>query len=278
MINNEVTPSNIKPLDEFWWFCEERERIRIAKEAGKPRPWTTDHILNTHKFTNIDRLHDRGTVMIGNLVKDLNDFDTYRAICIYRFTGSNANNIILMGNVKPENWFDALRIQQPLFNNKAYQANWGHGKGRGVNFILNCLSQFCEESYPNINTSNKLGIKEARDIMCAQLQSQDYLAMRFQTTEIAKDLSEFTSFVDKNSDCPMNIGAVKGLRFIFDEASKENVKELMEDERNPNYNTQVLEHALCEYSKYCEFRSGVRNATTKIYKETDVVSTTLPLF
>lgn len=255
-----------KNLDEFWWFCEERERIRLAKKAGKPRPWTTDEILNRHKFTNIDRLHDRGTIMLENLIKDHNNFNTYQAICIYRFSGSNSNNITLMSRTKPNVWFTELRNQRPLFNNKAYQANWGHGIGRGINFILNCLEQFCDETYPKLTP--EMGIKDARDIMCAQLQSQDYLAMKFQTTEIAKDLSSFTPFVDKNSECPMNLGAIKGLRFIFEEASKENVRKLVEDPRNPNYNTQILEHALCEYSKYCEFRDGTRGSGNKIYKET----------
>lgn len=272
MIRTEPTLSNMKPLDEFWWFCEERERIRIAKEAGKPRPWTGDEILNKHKFTNIDRLHDRGTVLLGELVKDHTDFNTYQAICIYRFTGSNANNISLMHKSKPDAWFNELRNQRPLFNNKAYQANWGHGKGRGINFVLNCLKQFCDESYPKLKPN--LGIKEARDIMCTQLQSQDYLAMRFQTTEIAKDLSAFTQFVDKDSECPMNLGAIKGLRFIFEDASKENVQKLVDDPRNPQYNTQVLEHALCEYSKYWEFRDGTRGAGNKIYKETEPAKTT----
>jgi hypothetical protein len=278
MIRTEPTLSNMIPLDEFWWFCEERERVRLLKEAGKPRPWTSDEILDRHKFTNIDRLHDRGTVMLGNLVKDHDNFETYKAICIYRFSGSNANNITLMEKTKPAVWFDALRTQRPLFNNKAYQANWGHGKGRGINFILNCLSQFVDESYPKINKPAQLGITEARDIMCEQLQSQEYLAMRFQTTEIAKDLSAFTPFVDKDSACPMNLGAIKGLRFIFEEANKENVQALVDDPRNPNYNTQVLEHALCEYSKYWEFRDGTRGAGNKIYKPTEIKQTTLPLF
>lgn len=256
------------PLDEFWWFCEERERIRLAKEAGLPRPWTNDKILDKHKFTNIDRLHDRGTVILGDLISEYDDYTKYRAICIYRFSGSNTANIELMSKSKPEMWFELLHKQQPLFNSSAYQANWGDGKGRGFNFMLNCLPTFCEETYPKINRPTQLSIIETRDLLCDQLLSQGYLAMRFHTTEIAKDLSAFTHFVDKESECPMNSGAIKGLRFIFDSASKKNVQLLVDDPRNPNYNTQVLEHALCEYSKYCEFRSGVRGERTKIYKQT----------
>lgn len=38
-----------------------RERLRLSKEAGKPWPWSDDPILNTYKFTNVKREHDRTT-------------------------------------------------------------------------------------------------------------------------------------------------------------------------------------------------------------------------
>ena len=36
--------------DDLIAFIKEREAIRIAKEAGQPRPWTSDAILNTYRF------------------------------------------------------------------------------------------------------------------------------------------------------------------------------------------------------------------------------------
>lgn len=38
---------------------QERELIRLRKEAGQPRPWTEDPILHEFKFTNVKRAHDR---------------------------------------------------------------------------------------------------------------------------------------------------------------------------------------------------------------------------
>lgn len=52
----------------FFTFVEERERIRLRKEADQllfygenPQgpPWTLDPILQTYKFTNVHRHHDR---------------------------------------------------------------------------------------------------------------------------------------------------------------------------------------------------------------------------
>lgn len=49
---------NIKPLMHY---IVERESIRKKKEAGEPRPWTKDKILDAYKFTNVHRSDDRTT-------------------------------------------------------------------------------------------------------------------------------------------------------------------------------------------------------------------------
>lgn len=43
----------------FFRFMRERELVRLRKEADLPFPWTEDVILQTYKFTNIRRHHDR---------------------------------------------------------------------------------------------------------------------------------------------------------------------------------------------------------------------------
>ena len=46
-------------IDAFFSFVEEREQIRLRKEADLPYPWTEDKILQDFKFTNVHRHHDR---------------------------------------------------------------------------------------------------------------------------------------------------------------------------------------------------------------------------
>lgn len=43
-------------------FMQERERIRLRREAGAPFPWTKDPILRDFKFTNVQRKHDRVSI------------------------------------------------------------------------------------------------------------------------------------------------------------------------------------------------------------------------
>src|SRR5688572_17047973 len=48
-------------FEQFLQFMIKREQLRLTKEAGKPWPWSDDPILNTYKFTNVKREHDRTT-------------------------------------------------------------------------------------------------------------------------------------------------------------------------------------------------------------------------
>ena len=51
---------------EFYSFMVKRENIRLRKEAKEPWPWTEDKILQTYKFTNVKREHDRTTKWMRN--------------------------------------------------------------------------------------------------------------------------------------------------------------------------------------------------------------------
>lgn len=53
-------------VKELVAFIKERENIRKAKEAGKPRPWTKDPILGKYRFCNVHREDDRVTRWLRN--------------------------------------------------------------------------------------------------------------------------------------------------------------------------------------------------------------------
>jgi hypothetical protein len=52
-------------VDDLLYWIEERERIRIRKEAGADEPYTDDEILRTGKFCNVRREDDRTTRWIA---------------------------------------------------------------------------------------------------------------------------------------------------------------------------------------------------------------------
>ncbi len=46
-------------LNLLVYWIEQRERVRQSKEAGAPKPWTTDPLLRDFRWCNVRRLDDR---------------------------------------------------------------------------------------------------------------------------------------------------------------------------------------------------------------------------
>lgn len=46
-------------LDILLYWIRERESVRQAKEAGRPKPWTADPLLRNYRWCNVRRLDDR---------------------------------------------------------------------------------------------------------------------------------------------------------------------------------------------------------------------------
>lgn len=66
-----MTLSSTNPKHRFVAFVIERERIRKRREVGVARDkWTTDAVLRTHSFCNVNREHDRVTRWVRENVKD----------------------------------------------------------------------------------------------------------------------------------------------------------------------------------------------------------------
>lgn len=49
----------LDPMERLIYWIREREKVRLAKEAGNPKPWTDDEILQKFKFCNVRRMDDR---------------------------------------------------------------------------------------------------------------------------------------------------------------------------------------------------------------------------
>lgn len=45
-------------IDRLSYWITEREKVRKLKEAGEPKPWTNDEILQNYRFCNVRRMDD----------------------------------------------------------------------------------------------------------------------------------------------------------------------------------------------------------------------------
>lgn len=52
-----ATLTSISSILVYW--MQERESIRLKKEAGQPKPWTEDPILQNYRFCNVVRMDDK---------------------------------------------------------------------------------------------------------------------------------------------------------------------------------------------------------------------------
>lgn len=77
----------MKLLKEFFWFIKERESIRKKREAGLPRPWTKDKILQSYRFCNVYRERDAVTIWIRENWRDpwKRDPNVWFAMTVARF-------------------------------------------------------------------------------------------------------------------------------------------------------------------------------------------------
>ena len=76
----------------FFDYLNERENVRLRKEAGDFFPWTEDSILSTYKFTNVQRHHDRTSNNLREMFYKEHFNDDKRSILMncatYRYFGT----------------------------------------------------------------------------------------------------------------------------------------------------------------------------------------------
>jgi hypothetical protein len=66
MLDNLAGVPNPLMLTKLAYFVDEREHVRREREAGAPRPWTEDMILDQYRFCNVRRRDDRVSAWIIN--------------------------------------------------------------------------------------------------------------------------------------------------------------------------------------------------------------------
>ncbi|MFK5283986.1 nucleotide kinase domain-containing protein, partial [Lacticaseibacillus paracasei] len=78
----------VSKVKELFTFIQERHDIYKRKQAGLPKPWTSDSILQKYRFCNVYRELDTQTKWLsenwGHIYR--NDPDYWFACVVYRLT------------------------------------------------------------------------------------------------------------------------------------------------------------------------------------------------
>ena len=111
-------------MEDFFKFARERHSIYLRRQAGLPRPWTDDPILNHYRFTNVFRELDATTVWFKDNVREpMRDKpEVLLATVLFR-------------------WFNRMKTGEAIFNQKtllgnssctAWQSMLNHGETSDV--------------------------------------------------------------------------------------------------------------------------------------------------
>lgn len=252
---------NYLPELEHW--IREREKIRVRRLQGLPRPWTKDAILDKHHFCNVNRQHDRGTIHIQEVVRRrVANENALPSVYTMARMFNKADTVELMLDTwkpddDPAHDQDVIEYLQDSLGKVFHTAYVVSTCGKSMNkiqYVMNVTravnkiyvpKESCDSAYRAINNVDGMGTFMAAQVV-ADLKNDRYL----------EGVPDWFSF------CSMGPGSKKGLNYIYGggtnqgnfrvriqqlwEAMPQDVQELVQS-------MQDFQNVLCEYSKYMRY-------------------------
>lgn len=260
------------------YWMEERERIRLAKEKGLAKPWSTDPVFQTVYFCNVDREHDKVTRWIRDFYSPhVNNRMFEYNIILSRFVNriETLKYIGYQMNHEPEE-LQSLILEAGDVNGKiwggAYLVSTNGVPMGKVAYVVDMVMERIEKL---LDTPTRAGaVRQAGTLLAAHkaLQSVDGLGS-FMAAQVVADLKntpdhplmrceDWWTFVAPGP------GSLRGAAW-FHYGNPNGVTpsnfhdhfEVIRDYVNENYSgeticNQNLQNCLCEFDKYMRVRNG----------------------
>lgn len=100
---NIADVKKLSPLERLTYWIKERESIRLKKEAGEPKPWTDDTILQSYRFCNVRRMDDKvSRWLMTNWYEPYKDHKNVLLACVLARQLNNPDSLGEIGF--PERW------------------------------------------------------------------------------------------------------------------------------------------------------------------------------
>mgnify|MGYP007117373827 CR=1 FL=1 len=227
----------IKPKEEifqyYFYFVQERMNIFWNKYDQK-LPWTTDEIIQKHKFTNVYRAADRvSQYLIKNVIYQENSFspeDTLLRILVFKIFNKPETweylekkvGVITLKNFDLKKINNALLEQKnnrPIFNN-AYMMT-------GTHSLYNHL-EYKHEKWLDMVKKEMIGNSILKKILDSNSLSNVYDLLRgcsfigdFLAYQYAIDMN-YSPVIDFSEDSfvKAGIGAIRGIKKCFEPLGK----------------------------------------------------------
>ena len=205
-----------------------REELRLRKESGASWPWSDDEILNTYKFTNVKREHDRTTKWMRRNWTTIHDFKpgtTLFNCALFRYFGTIEFAEVIgwqirFGVLERERIKNIatkrLANKERVFTGAYVITNQGLSRPKQEVVVENFL-------YPLWNQRNDLALL-ARKTRSWQKVAKEMMKLPgfggtgFMTKEVLQDAIHTSVFypgcIDRNTYCPVGPGARAKAPFI----------------------------------------------------------------
>jgi len=265
-----LTPAEVSL---FWYWINERHAIYLSRAAGNPKPWTSDGILRSFKFTNVFRQLDRGTEWLTANVIEPHRHDPadllFFNVAWYRMFNWTGTGALLGWRTEWDQAAVALQLKATLAAGGqvftgAHIVRSAFGMPK-----IDSIVAVCADLYEARADVVRIAASEHRlQAVFERLIEVDYVG-GFMGYEIVTDLRHtplLDDAIDINTWANVGPGALRGLRRLYPGMpGKDGLQAmvgLLEQSRAgvgrhvPPLELRDIEHSLCEFDKYCRVLFG----------------------
>lgn len=245
-------------INQFLWFIKEREAIRRKKEAGEPKPWTQDPILQQYRFCNVYREDDKVSRWIyENWIHPYEDHhNLIPAIVLARMvnwpdTLAEIGFPVEEGPIDGCDYGDRIRTRINRGDKTWTGAYMITAEMDGTGKEVSVMKTVC--------TVQNLVLRDTCRDMWEEFQRLPRIGS-FMAAQFVADLKRtkyLGSAPDAMTFCAPGPGSQRGLNLLLDTPDKEWKQPAFEDEVNKLrdvipliIDAQNVQNTLCEFSKY----------------------------
>jgi len=286
MLDNMAGLPNPLLLTKLAYFVDEREHVRREREAGAPRPWTEDKILDTYRFCNVRRRDDRVSAwIIKNIIEPYkyNSHLWFMLCCARWINWPPTLQALMEAGLWPADDFDAEAFGDFIDNRVASkQKSWtgaylitarqlpeGMGKGRWIaQNMLEPLTQkyvWLEDFF----LQDGLTVEKSIDAFKGA-----YGFGTFMTGQVVADLTYspvLRDAPDLYAYAPIGPGSTRGLNRLFGRKLEGKISQAqfndelqfvaqevgkLIDLAEPKLTLHDWQNCMCEYDKYLRTENG----------------------
>jgi hypothetical protein len=267
-------------VHRYFEFINLRYKIYLDKNAGLPRPWTTDVILNTYKFTNIFRELDRGTVWYREHIREpyANDPELFFNTCVYRHFNyfPTAERMGYINNYTPdlilalEGLFAKMKSMKIKIYTSAHMINGNIKNGgmktnQSLNFIFRDLWKNREELQPTPDDTLESAYKRFKSLGFGPFTRYEVIT-DLRHTRYLRNATDIMTWANAGPGAMRGIDRICGVyckKAVFSEQQYLLImRELLSVSKRylmayvPDMEMRDIEHSLCEFDKYERGRLG----------------------